>query len=30
MDIYNKNPFDLFELMNYMNKKYLILINNIK
>ena len=31
MDIYKKNPFDLFELMNYMNKKeYLILINNIK
>lgn len=31
MDIYNKNPFDLFELVNYMDKKkYLILINNIK
>ena len=21
MDIYNKNPFDLFELVNYMDKK---------
>ena len=30
MDIYNKNPFDLFELVNYMDKKDLILINNIK
>lgn len=31
MDIYKKNPFDLFELMNYMGKKkYSILIQNIK
>jgi hypothetical protein len=31
MNIYEKSPFDLFELMNYMDtKKYLILIQNIK
>ena len=31
LDIYEKNPFDLFELLNYLgNEKYLKLINNIK
>lgn len=31
MDIYKKNPFDLFELVNFMDKKkYVILIENIK
>lgn len=31
LNIYEKNPFDLFELVNYMDKKkYVILIENIK